>query len=401
MRILQINDHCSYAGGIEKYISEVENLLKNKGHSSHLMCFRGKSKKNIVPDTTSISIHLTKHLDDNSRAKLERSIAQYRPDVAFIHGVSNPSIIEWVAHNLPTLAYVHSHYLACPGYARYLRKSGISCQHKAGAICMINAQKERCCYGRNPRIHWDKLRWVRRLIRVYKNLTILVGSGYMAEVLRLNGIPERSISTLPPIVFTSETPTYRPPPDNETILFVGRLIPEKGFDTLIEALTMIGRDWNLIVAGGVENIGHYQELAVNLGMADRIQFYGLVSESEIERLYQKCSFVVIPSIWPEPYGRVGPEAFRHGRPAIAFDVGGIPAWLDDGVNGYLAAAGDAAKLGIHINHLLNNPEEQVRLGIAAYKKAKSAWKADVHAARLLETMTLASRIFSHQSRIDH
>jgi glycosyltransferase involved in cell wall biosynthesis len=45
---------------------------------------------------------------------------------------------------------------------------------------------------------------------------------------------------------------------------------------------------------------------------------------------------VVPSLWPEPFGSVGPTAGSHGLPAAAFAVGGIPQWLVDGVTGHLA-----------------------------------------------------------------
>ena len=46
--------------------------------------------------------------------------------------------------------------------------------------------------------------------------------------------------------------------------------------------------------------------------------------------------LVVPSVWPEPFGSVGPAAAQHGIPAAAFAVGGIPQWLHEGVNGHLA-----------------------------------------------------------------
>lgn len=401
MRILHINDHCTHVGGIENYIADVNRLLKSKGHSSHLMCFRGQSEKYLIPDTFSISVQQARHLDSGTLAILNSSLVKYQPDVAFVHGVANPGIIEWVARNVPTLAYVHSLYLVCPGYARYLRKSRTSCHHRVGAICIVNAQKERCCYGRNPKTHWEKLRWVQRLINVYKNLTIMVGSEFMGDLLRLNGVSRNGIYTLPPVFFSSEIPTYHPPPDHKTILFVGRLIPEKGFDILIEELKKISSEWKLLVAGEAEKNGEYRKLVANLGLASQITFLDHQSESQIDKLYRQCSFVVIPSIGPESYGRVGPEAFRRGRPAIAFAVGGIPEWLDDGVNGLIAEEGDTEKLGRLINHLINNPEEQLRLGLAAFNKAKSFWQADAHAERLIEAMTLATQKFSPHSLISH
>ena len=53
---------------------------------------------------------------------------------------------------------------------------------------------------------------------------------------------------------------------------------------------------------------------------------------------RESRLLVVPSVWPEPFGSVGMAAARYGVPAAAFAVGGIPQWLHDGVNGHLASA---------------------------------------------------------------
>jgi glycosyltransferase involved in cell wall biosynthesis len=82
----------------------------------------------------------------------------------------------------------------------------------------------------------------------------------------------------------------------------------------------------------------------------RIKFAGWVTGTKRESLWNDCDLLVVPSVWPEPFGLVGPEAGLRGIPIAAFAVGGITDWLNDGVNGYLAdgdpptAAGLAAAI---------------------------------------------------------
>ena len=66
------------------------------------------------------------------------------------------------------------------------------------------------------------------------------------------------------------------------------------------------------------------------------EFPGWVADADRARLFQSASAVAVPSVWPEPFGLVGLEAGAFGVPALAFDVGGISEWLEDGVNGWLA-----------------------------------------------------------------
>ena len=63
-------------------------------------------------------------------------------------------------------------------------------------------------------------------------------------------------------------------------------------------------------------------------------------------LFQESDLLVVPSIWPEPFGQVGPEAGLYGVPVAAFAVGGTPSWLTDGVNGLLAAGDPPTAAGL-------------------------------------------------------
>jgi glycosyltransferase involved in cell wall biosynthesis len=93
--------------------------------------------------------------------------------------------------------------------------------------------------------------------------------------------------------------------------------------------------------------------------------------------------VAIPSLWPEPYGRLGPEAFIHGRPAVAFAVGGIPEWLEHGRSGYLVPPGDKAQLADSLRLLLASPDLRLKMGQYARQRAVSVWDAQAHTKRLL------------------
>ena len=68
-----------------------------------------------------------------------------------------------------------------------------------------------------------------------------------------------------------------------------------------------------------------------------MEFAGWVTGPALATLYSRADLLVVPSLWPEPFGRIGLEAGRHGVPAAAFAVGGIPDRLSEGVNGHMAA----------------------------------------------------------------
>jgi glycosyltransferase involved in cell wall biosynthesis len=93
----------------------------------------------------------------------------------------------------------------------------------------------------------------------------------------------------------------------------------------------------------------------------------------------------MPSLWPEPFGLIGPEAGLSGVPSAAFAVGGIPEWLRDGVNGHLAPADppSAAGLAEAIVRCLREPEEYSRLCAGALTAAR-AFSVKEHIRRLTD-----------------
>jgi glycosyltransferase involved in cell wall biosynthesis len=388
MKIVHLNHHGSNFGGVEGYIADVSTALAAAGHASHLIHFDA-DQGDLIPETTYIQKLASQSLADSLIPALERAITKFRPDAAYVHHLYSPSIVEWIARRLPTVAYVHSPHIVCPGYAQYLKRTSRVCPHKAGLICMLNAQIERCCFGRSPLTHARRLAQVYSFIRIYRSIPILVGSNFMQQLLHRNAIPLGLIEVLPPILLDHSCPEFAPAPDSRTMLFVGRLVPEKGLRQLIETLALLGADWELIVAGEGEERDACRALAAQLNVSHKVKFVGWLSQSEMESLYQRSSLVVVPSLWPEPFGRVGPEAFFHGRPVIAFAVGGTPDWLEDGVSGYLVPPGDFVQLRHRIQMLLESPERQVQMGNNARAQALKAWNADLHVNSLVHYLVKA------------
>jgi glycosyltransferase involved in cell wall biosynthesis len=248
---------------------------------------------------------------------------------------------------------------------------------------MLNAQRERCCWGRDPKKHLRILARARVFVSVYQSINaILVGSDYMRRLLVRGGIPADAIGILPPVLVRSPQPPVRYPEDSRTILFAGRLVSEKGLHLLIQALALVNGEWELIVAGEGKDRARCEALCAELGLGDRVHFVGWLSQMEMAASYEACAFVVVPSLWPEPFGRIGPEAFIRGRPVVAFDTGGIPDWLEHGTDGYLAPAGDIGQLAGGIQKLLDAPGLRKEMGRRAREKALAAWDASTHISHL-------------------
>jgi len=154
------------------------------------------------------------------------------------------------------------------------------------------------------------------------------------------------------------------------LLFAGRMDRLKGGHVLLEALpqvrTGLDRDVQLTFAGdGPErsNLEGQAGRIGGIGSGIQVTFSGWVEPVRLDALMAEADLLVVPSLWPEPFGSVGLSACHHGLPAVAFTVGGIPDWLTEGVNGCLAP-GDppmADGLAQAILRCLSDPQGLTRL----------------------------------------
>jgi glycosyltransferase involved in cell wall biosynthesis len=129
------------------------------------------------------------------------------------------------------------------------------------------------------------------------------------------------------------------------LLFAGRMDAVKGGLFLVDSLPgvqrALSRPIRLTLAGDGRDRREWGERARRIQAEHRdieVTFPGWQAAEQLDVLMATTDLLVVPSVWPEPFGSVGPAAAQHGVPAAAFAVGGIPQWLHEGVNGHLASA---------------------------------------------------------------
>src|SRR5439155_20902002 len=137
------------------------------------------------------------------------------------------------------------------------------------------------------------------------------------------------------------------------LLFVGRMELLKGGATLIDALPIVvdklGVVMRITFAGEGPQRKAWEKKASKVHARDpglEFEFAGWSDKKRLDEIYAQTDLLVVPSLWPEPFGRVGPEAGLHGIPVVAFNVGGVSDWLINGVNGFLAPGDLPAAAGL-------------------------------------------------------
>jgi D-inositol-3-phosphate glycosyltransferase len=156
-------------------------------------------------------------------------------------------------------------------------------------------------------------------------------------------------------------------PEHQMILFVGRIQPLKGIDTLIKALALIKQqepallnDVCVCLIGGDPNpdseieqaeFNRLQSLQAELEMDNLVTMLGAKEQDTLVYYYSAAEMVVMPSLY-ESFGMVALEAMACGTPVIASDVGGLSFNIEDGFNGYLVPGRDPQALADKIILLL-------------------------------------------------
>jgi D-inositol-3-phosphate glycosyltransferase len=171
------------------------------------------------------------------------------------------------------------------------------------------------------------------------------------------------------------------PPEDQMLLFVGRIEPLKGLDVLIEAIGRYCRErrqekprlFLAVIGGEVDEsqetksteMAHLQALREQYGVTDVVTFLGKRSQDTLPYYYSAAEAVVMPSQY-ESFGMVALEAMACGTPVVASQVGGLAFLVKDGETGYTVPAGDPEALCHRLKMLINDKELQQKMGEQAF-----------------------------------
>ncbi len=240
--------------------------------------------------------------------------------------------------------------------------------------------------GRNSGINDETQKYINdtEWMLTYESSEVIVNSNYMKnELQRLFGLPYEKINVVPNGVninlFQDVERDYdfrrRYAMDNEKIiLFMGRLVYEKGIQNLIAAMPKIlanYHDSKLVICGKGGMINELRNQANRLGLGNKVYFAGYMNAKNVQKMYKCADVSVFPSTY-EPFGIVALEAMLSGTPIVVSDIGGLNEIVDHGINGMKSYAGNANSLADSILTLLFDQ----KLCNTVVKNAQSKVKKD-------------------------
>ena len=169
-------------------------------------------------------------------------------------------------------------------------------------------------------------------------------------------------------------------PRERRLLFVGRLMAQKGIELLIDALSALPADIGLDVVGDGPDRAALEAHAASLGVAARIRWHGAVKQFELAPFYRRAAALVIPSML-EGLGLVGVEAQLCETPVVGFDSGGLADVIQDNVTGVLVRDRTAPALASAITQLLARDDRGLTLGAAGRLRALATFAPESVARR--------------------
>ena len=173
-------------------------------------------------------------------------------------------------------------------------------------------------------------------------------------------------------------------PDEETLLYVGRLDPIKGADVLLKAAGLLADRPRLrlrFLGGEVDEdyASRLRTLGSELGIAERVSWAGVVPNDDLPLHYAAADLLIVPS-YSESFSMAATEAMACGIPVVASNVPGPASFIEDGVSGRLVPAGHAPALARAICELLDDDELRGRLGLGGLAAARGmTWQASADA----------------------
>ncbi len=216
---------------------------------------------------------------------------------------------------------------------------------------------------------------------------IAVSQALAAEVLARHPAVQPRLQVIWNALPAPPRPLAALPHDPPVVLAAGRLAPEKGFDTALQAFAQIRKHFpaaRLVVAGDGPERAALEQLARESLPSGSTLFLGWVEPAEMTAVIDAATLVLMPSLWQEPFGLVALQAALRARPIVASAVGGLPEIVAEGVTGRLVPPDDVDAFAGAARALLGDRAALQRMGEAAAARAAARFSlaacADAYAA---------------------
>jgi len=398
MKVLVINKTLYRSGGDAVCAIEQGELLAAQGHE---VCYWGTRHARNGPHryqehfppyvdlTSKMSIMQKVRTLGNliysvpARRALGRVLDDFQPDVVHVNSVHHhlsPSIFDAIhRRGCPIVMTLHDYKVVCAYY--YLRRPDGTICFKCANRRFHNCTRYRCTKGSLSQSLVNTLEMYihHNLMGAYDDVDLFLSpSGFLRDKVREMGF-DKEILHLPHGIDLSQYPVEPWGPGRRVVCF-GRLSPEKGLMTLLEAARGLDLEIRLVGEGPLRD-----QLARQISRQGltNVVLTGFKSGPDLADEIRGALATVIPSEWHENSPRAIVESFASGRAVIASRMGGMTELIREGETGWLFPAGDAGALRERLQRIEQHPGQMEAMGAAARSHAEAAHGLEHHYQGLL------------------
>lgn len=411
MKIITASKFYYHRAGLESYLFKISNSLKQNGHE--VIPFSTKYSKNIktpFDDFFTDYIELGGNEDINFLDKLKalsrifynfdaadkfRKLIDYtNPDLVWGFGVHrhlSPSIfIEAKKRSIPVIHRLSDYALICPD-SRLTKGDDSTCDLLCPLKGYHNAIINQCVRqssvndsSKKPSVAASTIGalelFFHNKLGLYKNNVdkFIAPSLFLKNVMIKSGMPEEKIVHIPIFIDpTLYTPNYN---DKNYLVYFGRLSREKGLPLLLNAMSKL-KNYKLIIVGDGPQRDYLEKIKEEKNLFN-VVFTGLQHGDELNKIVANSRFVVVPSIWYDNSPNVIFEANAMGKPVLGANIGGIPEYINENIDGCLYKYNDEAELVEKIDFLMTQTDLCKEMGKEANKKINEHYNPEIHYSKI-------------------
>lgn len=340
MKILLVHNKYKLAGGEDVVFKSESELLSKSGHFVEQLVFDNSSIRTFA-DLCLLALRVI--YNPKSAKKLKRKIESFGPDIIHVHNfvpLASPAIFSVAKKfDIPTVLTLHNYRLICPSatlvYKGKIYERSIHSVFPLDAIVKgvyRNSKLQTAAIAMMVAVHNLIGTW-RNKVDLYIALSNFAKEKFKTSAL---AIPEGQLAVKPNFV-----------PDfgvgnslrNDELLFVGRLVEEKGIRVLLKATQIL--QFSLTIIGD----GPLRKLVTDAADVNpNIHYLGFQDKVSVANHLKRCKALIFPSIWYEGFPLTILEAFSTSTLVIASRLGVMAEIIQDRVNGLLFEVGDEIAL---------------------------------------------------------
>jgi glycosyltransferase involved in cell wall biosynthesis len=375
LRILLIHNHYEQPGGESGVFDNLLRLLERVGQEVEVYSRHNSEIRNFTRSDR-ILLGISAFFSLRTWKEVKALVRRTHPAVAMVQNVFpliSPSVYYALrSEGIPTIQLVYNYRFVCPDAQLFSQ----------GEIC------ERCVLGN----HWHAVArkcyrasralsaWYAAILKLHRvtrtfawnNDLFIIPDHFLGTKLMRGGIPGLKIKkNVNPFFVDDYQPSFEP---GEFILYVGRLVRQKGVFTLVHAMSCVSPESPpLYIVGDGASHRELETLISDLNLQNHVKLLGPRWGSEVESLIRNSRFVVVPSEWYDNLPLILCQAYAMAKPVIASAINGIPEYVENGVDGLLFEAGNAVALAQCIDRLSADTSLLCTMARNARRKAEAVF----------------------------